>query len=100
FQRLNSNSLSQKQPAPVSSSAYRVSLEPNDARRLANLCGQYNQHLRQIEKRLNIDIRNRGNLFVLSGANDAMRAGAGVLEHLYEETAQDRDLTPDKIHLV
>jgi phosphate starvation-inducible protein PhoH and related proteins len=95
---LNSNILSHKQPAPASS-AYRVSLEPNDTRRLANLCGQYNQHLRQIEKRLNIDIRNRGNLFVLNGANQATRAGAGVLEHLYEETELDANLTPDKIHL-
>lgn len=79
--------------------AFRVSLEPNNARRLANLCGQYNQHLRQIEERLKIEIRNRGNLFVLSGPNKATRAGAGLLEHLYEETEQDQELTPDKIHL-
>jgi phosphate starvation-inducible PhoH-like protein len=97
---LKSTILSHKQPAEASQSAYKVSLEPNDARRLANLCGQYNQHLRQIEKRLNIDIRNRGNLFVLSGANQATRAGAGVLEHLYQETEEDANLTPDKIHLV
>jgi len=78
--------------------AFKVSLEPNNARRLANLCGQYNQHLRQIEDRLQIEIRNRGNLFVLSGSDAAARAGAGVLEHLYEETEVD-NLTPDKIHL-
>lgn len=94
---MNSNTLSSKQAAS-SEIVNRVSLEPNDARRLANLCGQYNQHLRQIEKRLDIDIRNRGNLFVLSGAN--AEAGIGVLEHLYEETEQDPELTPDKIHLV
>lgn len=80
--------------------AFKVSLEPNNARRLANLCGQYNQHLRQIENRLNIEIRNRGNLFVLSGEDEAARTGAGVLEHLYEETEADSNLTPDKIHLV
>ncbi|MEX1033209.1 MAG: PhoH family protein [Cellvibrionaceae bacterium] len=95
---LKSNILRHKQPAPADNSAFRVSLEPNDTRRLANLCGQYDQHLRQIEQRLNIDIRNRGNLFVLSGANRV--AGAGILEHLYQETEQDTDLTPDKIHLV
>lgn len=79
--------------------AFRVSLEPNNARRLANLCGQYNQHLRQIEKRLNVDIRNRGNLFVISGNPQSMRQGAGVLEYLYRETQTDANLTPDKIHL-
>lgn len=94
---MNSSTLSSKQAA-TDTAVNRVSLEPNDARRLANLCGQYNQHLRQIEKRLDIDIRNRGNLFILSGANSA--AGIGVLEHLYEETEQDPELTPDKIHLV
>ena len=83
-----------------SKAAFKVSLEPNNARRLANLCGQYNQHLRQIEDRLDIEIRNRGNLFVLSGNDSAARAGAGVLEHLYEETEVDNNLTPDKIHLV
>lgn len=94
---MNSSTLSSQQAAS-DNVVSRVSLEPNDARRLANLCGQYNQHLRQIEKRLDIDIRNRGNLFILSGANSA--AGIGVLEHLYEETKQDPELTPDKIHLV
>lgn len=96
---MNSSTLSSKQAAPDSDKLVsRVSLEPNDARRLANLCGQYNQHLRQIEKRLGIDIRNRGNLFILSGENS--EAGIGVLEHLYEETERDPELTPDKIHLV
>ncbi len=82
------------------SAALKVSLEPNNARRLANLCGQHNQHIRQIENRLNIEIRSRGNLFVLSGTNNAARKGVGVLEHLYEETEVDKELTPDKIHLV
>ncbi|GAB1262522.1 PhoH family protein [Aurantivibrio plasticivorans] len=82
------------------SDTFRVSLEPNNARRLANLCGQYNQHLRQIEDRLNVDIRNRGNLFVLRGENyEGARVGAEVLEHLYAETESDDELTPDKIHL-
>ncbi|MGI1680093.1 MAG: PhoH family protein [Cellvibrionaceae bacterium] len=85
--------------APTASDSLRVSLEPSNARRLANLCGQYNQHLRQIETRLNIEIRNRGNLFVFSGDNYAARAGAELIKILYAETDTDSELTPEKIHL-
>ncbi|WP_460225103.1 PhoH family protein [Aurantivibrio infirmus] len=84
----------------IQTDSFRIFLEPNSARRLANLCGQYNQHLRQIEKRLNIEIRNRGNAFVIDGTEDDKRAGVGVLEYLYRETESDSELTPDKIHLV
>ena len=42
-------------------------LEPFDADRFANLCGQLDENLRQIERRLGIEIRNRGNQFELVG---------------------------------
>ncbi|MEM7806300.1 MAG: phosphate starvation-inducible protein PhoH, partial [Pseudomonadota bacterium] len=38
-------------------------LEPEDNARLANLSGQFDEHLRQIERRLDIEIANRGNHF-------------------------------------
>ena len=50
-------------------------LEPIDNGRLANLCGQLDEHLRQIERRLGIEISNRGNLFRLFGAPPAIAAG-------------------------
>ena len=75
-----------------------VTLEPNDNRRLANLCGQFDQHLRQIEQRLNIEIRNRGNQFALTGKRPEAEAACEVLRQLYRET-RDGDLTPDEIHL-
>ncbi len=33
-----------------------LTLEPADTSRLANLCGQFDQHLTQIEARLGIEI--------------------------------------------
>jgi phosphate starvation-inducible PhoH-like protein len=76
----------------------QLSLEPNDSRRLANLSGLLSQHLRQIEQRLDIEIRNRGNDFVLIGSTDATNAAAELLRHLYDETAS-LELTPNEIHL-
>ena len=38
-------------------------LEPDDSQQLAELCGPFDQHLRQIEQRLGVTISNRGNEF-------------------------------------
>ena len=42
-------------------------LEPSDNARLANLCGQFDEHLRQLEQRLGIEINNNGNRFRVIG---------------------------------
>ena len=73
-------------------------LEPYDARRLAVLCGRLDEHLRQIERRLGVDIRNRGNEFTLSGEAGSVRAASGLLERLYDQTA-DGEITPDDVHV-
>ena len=79
--------------------AHRVTLEPNDARRLADLCGQFDEHLRQIERRLNIEIHNRGNDFSLHGAPASTKAAGQLLRNLYQETNQGPPLTPNEVHL-
>jgi phosphate starvation-inducible PhoH-like protein len=75
-----------------------ITLEPNDNRRLASLCGQFDQHLRQIEQRLEIEVRNRGNRFALVGGRGITAAAAAVLRQLYRDT-DNAELTPDDIHL-
>lgn len=75
-----------------------LTLEPSDSRRLANLCGLLGQHLRQIEERLEIEIRNRGSEFQLIGPQAKIRAGAELLRNLYLTTEQN-ELTPDEVHL-
>ncbi|GLS25540.1 PhoH family protein [Marinibactrum halimedae] len=78
---------------------HKLSLEPNDARRLANLCGQFDEHIKQIEKRLGIKIRNRGNEFALIGQEHATHAARLLLKSLYGETHSGETLTPDQVHL-
>lgn len=65
---------------------------------LANLCGVLDQHLRQIENRLNVKISNRGSDFEIRGAQAAVQAAKKVLEQLHHMTATD-DLTPGHVHL-
>ena len=77
----------------------QVSLEPYDSRRLASLCGRLDEHIKQIADRLQVDIRNRGNLFHLSGDSRAVQAASTVLNDLYAQTADTEDLTPEMVHL-
>jgi phosphate starvation-inducible PhoH-like protein len=56
-----------------------------DNERLANLCGPLDEHLRQLEERLGLQIRRRGSDFHLSG--ERAEAGARVLQQLFERAA-------------
>src|SRR5690606_26033219 len=71
---------------------------PFDARRFANLCGQFDEHLRQVEKRLGITLRNRGNQFELLGDPERTQDAERVLRLLWRET-QSTELSPDLVHL-
>jgi phosphate starvation-inducible PhoH-like protein len=73
-------------------------LEPANNNMLANLCGQFNEHLRQIEKRFDVHISNRGNHFRVVGSAAAASAGARVVQELYA-LAGSETLDPKRIHL-
>ena len=79
--------------------AVRFTLEPDNPSHLANLCGQLDEHLKLIERRLGIQIRNRGNDFQLVGDHQATRAVTQILQGLYQEAGQGIQLTPEMIHL-
>ena len=73
-------------------------LEPNDSERLANLSGPFDEHLRQIELRLGVEIANRGNVFRVAGAEPSVRIAERVLHDLYATTATEM-LTAQQINL-
>ncbi len=84
----------------MSTEVYSVNilLEPADNPRLANLCGPLNGHLHQLEKRLGVEITNRGNAFSISGEAKATNAAVEVLKELYDSTAS-QVLSSSDIHL-
>ena len=73
-------------------------LEPADSERLANLAGPFDGHLRQIELRLGVEIANRGNVFRVSGGEDAVDSAERLLRTLYAE-AGDTVFDSHAIHL-
>ena len=62
-------------------------LEPEDSEQLANLCGPFDEHLRQIELRLGVEIANRGHVFRVTGDTKAAAAAEKLLHALYLEAA-------------
>ena len=73
-------------------------LDPEDNERLANLCGPLDEHLRQIELRLGLEVNRRGNIFRVIGQEDACRAGEKVLRALYKATEHET-LNGARVHL-
>jgi phosphate starvation-inducible PhoH-like protein len=77
----------------------KVTLEPDDSQRLAALCGPFDQNLKHLEKRLGVLIRNRGNVFQVSGPEQRLKAASALLSQLYRETAGKDNIDPDVVHL-
>ncbi|MGB5427885.1 MAG: PhoH family protein [Gammaproteobacteria bacterium] len=75
-----------------------ITLEPADNERLAELCGQLDAHLRQLEQRLGVEINSRGNQFRIIGEAGVVKRTSQILQGLYLETGSG-SLTPEKIHL-
>jgi len=65
---------------------------------LASLCGQFDEHLRQLERRLHVEISNRGNHFQIVGSDRASMLAGEVLRDLYDAT-EEAPLTPERVHL-
>ncbi len=83
---------------PAEAYSVNIVLEPADNPRLANLCGPLNGHLHQLEKRLGVEITNRGNAFSISGEAKATNAAVEVLKELYDST-KTQVLSSSDIHL-
>mgnify|MGYP001047080951 FL=1 len=73
-------------------------LEPADTLRLANLCGQFDEHLKQIETRIGVEIFCRGNVFPVLGPPRSLRAAKRLLQNLYR-LSETEVLTPDLVNL-
>lgn len=75
-----------------------ITLEPADNQRLANLCGQFDEHLRLIERRMGVEINNRGNNFRIIGIKKPVEETEEILRELYIETDKNT-LSPEVVTL-
>lgn len=73
-------------------------LKPQNNERLANLCGQFNEHLHQLEQRFHVEISNRGHQFRITGYANVVHKVKSVLIQLYIATDTEH-LNPKSVHL-
>lgn len=76
-----------------------LKLAPEDNHRLFNLCGKLNEHLKLIENRLGVLIKQRGHTFSVSGDRYAVRQACTALNNLYQETENVHTLEPKEVHI-
>ena len=75
-----------------------VVLDPFENERLANLCGQFDEHIRLLERRLGVDINQRGNEFTVIGDEHAVALAERTVRILYDLTERKSLATTD-VHL-
>jgi phosphate starvation-inducible PhoH-like protein len=75
-----------------------LTLAPADNVRLIELCGPLDEHLRQIESRLGVEVRRRGNRFQILGAPEAAQRAESVLQDLYAR-AEREPVDSQRVHL-
>lgn len=77
-----------------------ILLEPEDNQRLLSLCGPFDDNIKQLERRLGVEINRRDNTFKLVGKSLPVAAAADILRDLYVDTAPLRgeiqDIDPEK----
>lgn len=76
-----------------------LTLAPEDNHRLFNLCGKLNEHIKLIENRLGVLIKQRGHTFSVSGERTSVEQACVTLNHLYQETRNVHTLEPKEVHL-
>ncbi len=73
-------------------------LAPADNIRLVELCGPLDQHLHQIEARLGVEVKRRGNRFQIIGMPAAIKLAETVLQDLYTR-AQREPVDSERVHI-
>jgi phosphate starvation-inducible PhoH-like protein len=73
-------------------------LAPADNIRLVELCGPLDQHLHQIEARLGVEVKRRGNRFQIVGTTAAIKRAEAVLQDLYTR-AQREPVDSERVHI-
>lgn len=80
-----------------------ITLEPIDNRRLSSLCGPFDDNIKQIEKRLGVEISYNNTSFKVVGKDSIVEATLTLLKNLYVETQPVKgelpEIEPEQVHL-
>ncbi|MGS2717259.1 PhoH family protein [Eionea flava] len=76
-----------------------ITLEGASAQDIAALCGQFDQHIQQIEQRLSIRLLHRGEQFSIDGHKEVGAIATQILRSLFDDIRKGTEITPDHVHL-
>ncbi|ATG74756.1 PhoH family protein [Zobellella denitrificans] len=81
-----------------------LELQPADGQRLASLCGPFDDNLKQLERRLGVEINYHNQHFQILGPTHLAQVTGELLKRLYVETQPVKgqavpDVTPEQVHL-
>jgi len=76
-----------------------INLQPEDNTRLARLCGQFDEHIRTIEKTYGVEISHRGHTFRVTGSRKGAYAAGEAIKNLYSEAEEDGAVTAPSVQL-
>ena len=80
-----------------------IILQPEDNKRLSSLCGPFDDNIKQIEKRLGVEITYLSNTFKVLGDPQQANGASELLKLLYIETQPVKGsipvLEPNQVHL-
>lgn len=78
-------------------------LEPAETRRLVSLCGPFDDNIKQIERRVGVEIVRKNNNFQITGLPRNCLSANNLLKQLYIETQTVKgstpDLEPEQVHI-
>jgi phosphate starvation-inducible PhoH-like protein len=84
----------------MASAMLQFSLDPVDNARLANLCGAFDENLRQIEIALEVAISRRGEHFSVQGEAYKAELARQVLQDFYQDAKHDISLEKLQLGLI
>ncbi len=77
-----------------------IDLNDLSSSQLKTLLGEYNNHLRYIQDRLDVQINQRQAIFTISGSFSAVECAELVLTKMAEEAQQQASIAPETLHLI
>ena len=88
-----------KSTATKAQSSQTLHLENASTQQLVSLCGQFDQHLKQVEQRIEVTIIHRGSEFRIEGPQEQAQAAIEILENLYQDITEGLKISPEKVHM-
>ena len=76
-----------------------VVLTPENSKHLINLCGHCDEHIRLIEDRLEVNIKQRGFTFYVKGHPQDVEKACATINDLYIQAQNDEILAPHQVHI-